>query len=138
MFTKQDIEKMFADNEGKTFVVKTNNGNGHGINGVDYDRYISRKYYDESESYSHYRKCTEEMLDLVEVTDGMLILSQRVTKYRKHISLGKMEDFKYYNSLVYLPLSAVCSVEFIDPESGFIHNCYGAVANPTEDGRFQW
>lgn len=41
MFTKSDIEKMMADNKGKTFVIKTSNATGHGLNGVSYDVFFS-------------------------------------------------------------------------------------------------
>lgn len=113
MFTKQDIETMMADHDGSNFLIKTNNANGYGINGTDYDRFFS---YAKKECRSgvNDEELTITTNKVVKVTDTSLVLSRCVTNYIEYhyghtVSKGK-ETIK--KSTIYLPLDVICAIEF--------------------------
>jgi len=141
MFTKEDIYKMMKDNEGKTFVIKTNTAKSLGINGTDYDVYISRRI-DSKRSANDpdllIRSATR--LDFVSATDGMIVLRERVRRYCQKVvkgSYGVKYGFEHSFNVIYIPLSAICSIKFILPISQFC-NEYGAIIDANEDEDFTY
>jgi hypothetical protein len=120
MFTKSDIEKMMADNKGKTFIVKTNNATGHGLNGVSYDAFFS---YQKTERNSgcNSREYTINRASVKYVTDSMLVLDIVVNTYEEsEYNKVKRKDYdKFSYSVKYLPLDTIVSIDFIEPNSDF-------------------
>lgn len=141
MYTKQDIFTMMRENEGKTFVIKTNTANSLGINGTDYDVYISRRIKSKrsvnNENDIIYRATR---LDFVSATDGMLVLRERVKKYWQYNYRGNKKpktDFEYSSSMIYLPLSAICSIKFINPTSQFCDE-YGVIIDASDNEDYKY
>lgn len=141
MYTKQDIYTMMRENEGKTFVIKTNTANGLGINGTDYDVYISRRIKSKRSANDPdllIRSATR--LDFVSATDGMLVLSEKVRRYCQKVvkgSYGNKYDFDYSSSMIYLPLSAICSIKFINPTSQFCDE-YGVIIDASDNEDYEY
>lgn len=121
MFTKSDIEKMMADNKGKTFIVKTSNATGHGLNGVSYDAFFSYQKTDQRGSGLSKKEYTINRASVKYVTDSMLVLDIVVNTYEESeynkVKSKRYERFSY--SVKYLPLDSIVSIEFIEPNSNF-------------------
>lgn len=111
MFTKEDIQKMFADNKGKKYTIYTNNPNGKGINGIDYTMFNS---YREFLNQSSYRHCEITIL-VTNVTDTMVSLSESKRSYRI-TSDERVFDVDIKHKTIYLPISSIVSIEFEDEE----------------------
>ena len=120
MFTKSDIEMMMADNKGKTFVVKTSNASGHGLNGVSYDSFFSYQKTDQRGSGLSTRY-TIRRASVKRVTDNTLVLDIVVNTYEEsEYNKVKRKDYnKFSYSVIYLPLDTIVSIEFIEPNSNF-------------------
>lgn len=126
MFTKQDIESMLADNKGKTFFIKTNTANGHGLNGVSYDIIPSYRckasivHVISDESYDRIEKCTIVKHKVIKVTDTMLVL-ERESHYREfdscmNIKWGKDSEHRT-KTIRYIPIEIIQQIEFVEPDS---------------------
>lgn len=124
MFTKQDIEKMLADNKGKTFFIKTNTANGHGLNGVSYDIIPSYRcnasivHVYLSNPYDRIEKCTIVKHKVLEVTDTMLVLEQE-SHYREFYGDMKVNPNSEYRdkTIRYIPIEIIQQIEFVEPDS---------------------
>ena len=127
MFTKQDIEKMLADNKGKTFFIKTNTANGHGLNGVSYDTIPSYRcdatilhVILSDVSYDRIEKCTIIKHKVLEVTDTMLVLEQE-SHYREFdscMNVKRGKDYEYRDKTIrYIPIEIIQQIEFVEPDS---------------------
>lgn len=120
MITKNDLQKMFNENEGHIFTIKTNIANGHGLNGISYDSITShqrflyggeivncveQKIYESSKEYT-YR--------VVEINESMLVLDKVYvyTKFDKYEKKGQIEKQTTYHSKIYLPFDSIQSIEF--------------------------
>lgn len=122
MFTKNDIRKMLADNEGKTFFIKTNTANGHGLNGVSYDTipsYCCDAYIVHvlsNVSYDRIEKCTIVKHKVLDVTDNMLVL-ERESHYREFDSSMKVNSEHRSKTIRYIPIEIIQQIEFVEPDS---------------------
>ena len=120
MFTKSDIEKMMADNKGKTFVIKTSDATGHGLNGVSYDVFFSYQKTDRNSGCND-KEYTINRASVKCVTDSMLVLDIVVNTYEESeynkVKRQRYNRFSY--SVKYLPLDTIVSIEFIEPNSNF-------------------
>lgn len=125
MFTKCDIEKMMADNKGKTFVIKTNTANGHGINGVSYDTHISYRVHTERGLMSYETKVEVTELVIKEITDIMLVLDKTVEKFEKSTYNGGLQinHKKKSHTTLYMPFDIIQTIEFIEDDAEF-YGCY--------------
>ena len=110
MFTKEDIQKIFADNKGKKYTIYTNNPNGKGINGIDYTKFNSYREYQNS-SYRHF----ENTILVTKVTDTMVSLFETTRSYRK-TSDEMVFDVDIKHKTIYLPISSIVLIEFEDEE----------------------
>ena len=120
MFTKSDIEMMMADNKGKTFVVKTSNASGHGLNGVSYDSFFSYQKTERNGSGLS-KEYTIRRASVKRVTDNTLVLDIVVNTYEES-EYNKVKSKRYNRfsySVIYLPLDTIVSIEFIEPNSNF-------------------
>lgn len=126
MFTKQDIECMLADNKGKTFFIKTNTANGHGLNGVSYDIIPSYRckasivHVISDESYDRIEECTIVKHNVIKVTDTMLVL-ERESHYREfdtcmNVKRGKDSEYRT-KTIRYIPIDIIQQIEFVEPDS---------------------
>jgi hypothetical protein len=120
MFTKSDIEKMMADNEGKTFLVKTSNATGHGLNGVSYDAFFSYQMTDRNSGCND-TEYTINRASVKDVTDSMLVLDIVVNTYEvnDYNKVKRQHNNRSSYSVKYLPLDSIVSIEFIEPNSDF-------------------
>ena len=111
---------MMADNKGKTFVVKTSNASGHGLNGVSYDSFFSYQKTDQRGSGLSTRY-TIRRASVKRVTDNTLVLDIVVNTYEEsEYNKVKRKDYnKFSYSVIYLPLDTIVSIEFIEPNSNF-------------------
>jgi hypothetical protein len=109
-----------ADNKGKTFIVKTSNATGHGLNGVSYDAFFSYQKTDGRGSGLS-TKYTINRASVKYVTDSMLVLDIVVNTYEEsEYNKVKRKDYdKFSYSVKYLPLDSIVSIEFIEPNSNF-------------------
>lgn len=120
MFTKSDIENMMAGNKGKTFIVKTSNATGHGLNGVSYDVFFSYQKTDRNSGCND-KKYTINRASVRCVTDTMLVLDIVVNTYEMCVYNNvKRKDYERFSySVKYLPLDTIVSIDFIEPNSDF-------------------
>ena len=120
MFTKSDIEMMMAENKGKTFVVKTSNASGHGLNGVSYDSFFSYQKTERNGSGLS-KEYTIRRASVKRVTDNTLVLDIVVNTYEES-EYNKVKSKRYNRfsySVICLPLDTIVSIEFIEPNSNF-------------------
>ena len=124
MFTKQDIESMLADNKGKTFLIKTNTANGHGLNGVSYDIIPSYRcdativHVYSDESYDRIEKCTIVRHNVIKVTDTMLALEQETHHREFDESMNVKRNSEYKDKTTrYIPIGIIQQIEFVEPDS---------------------
>lgn len=110
MFTKEDIQKIFADNKGKKYTIYTNNPNGRGINGIDYTKFNSYRKFLKESSHKH---CEITIL-VAKVTDTMVSLFESKRSYR--LSDERVFDIDIKHKTIYLPISSIVSIEFEDEE----------------------
>ena len=118
---------MMADNKGKTFVIKTNTANGHGINGVSYDTHMSYRVHTERGSMSYEINVEVTELVIKEITDSMLVLDKTVEKFEKNTYNGGLH-IKYKkksHTTLYMPFATIQTIEFIEDDSKF----YGYFTN---------
>lgn len=107
MFTKEDIQKMFADNEGKKYTIYTNNPNGKGINGIDYTKFNSHREFFNQDSYKH----VGITISVTNVTDTIVSLFESKRSYRL-TSDERVFDVDIKHKTIYLPISSIVSIEF--------------------------
>ena len=129
MFTKQDIEKMMADNKGKTFVIKTNTANGHGINGVSYDTHMSYRVHTERGIVSYAANVEVTELVIKEITDSMLVLDKTVEKFEKSTYNGGLQinNKRKSHTTLYMPYDTIQTIEFIEEDAefyGYFHDSW--------------
>lgn len=110
MFTKEDIQKIFADNKGKKYAIYTNNPNGKGINGIDYTKFNSHRKFVSQDSYKHF----EITILVTKVTDTMVSLFESKRSYR--LSDERVFDVDIKHKTIYVPISSIVSIEFEDEE----------------------
>jgi len=124
MFTKQDIEQMLADNGGKTFFIKTNTANGHGLNGVSYDIIPSYRctasivHVYLNKPYDRIERCTIVKHKVIKVTDTMLVLEQE-SHYREFYGNMNVDPNSEYRdkTIRYIPIDIIQQIEFVEPDS---------------------
>ena len=109
MFTKEDIQKIFADNKGKKYTIYTNNPNGKGINGIDYTKFNSYREFFNQDSYKHFEITISVTTN---VTDTMVSLFESKRSYR--LSDERVFDVDIKHKTIYLPISSIVSIEFED------------------------
>lgn len=124
MFTKQDIESMLADNKGKTFFIKTNTANGHGLNGVSYDIIPSYRcdasivHVISDVSYDRIDKCTIVKHKVIKVTDTMLVLRQESHHREFDGNMNVKRNSEYRDKTTrYIPIGIIQQIEFVEPAS---------------------
>lgn len=124
MFTKQDIESMLADNKGKTFFIKTNTANGHGLNGVSYDIIPSYRcdativHVYSGKSYDRIEKCTIVRHNVIKVTDTTLVLGQETHHREFDESMNVKRNSEYRDKTTrYIPIGIIQQIEFVEPDS---------------------
>ena len=124
MFTKNDIQQMMKDNEGKTFVIKTNTANGHGINGVSYDTHISFCVNTERGNMSYERHFKVTTLDVKDFSDGMLVLGKTVKTFTRNTYNDRLRiDYERTSrTTIYIPYETIQTIEFIENDSEFYGN----------------
>lgn len=120
MFSKSDFEKMMADNKGKTFVIKTNNANGHGINGVSYDTFFSYRKQTERGGIDETR-CVVTRMKVKEITDSTVVFDVVAKKYSEttYNKVTREQYVRYSYTTKYLPLDAIVDIDFIAPHAEF-------------------
>lgn len=124
MFTKYDIKRMLADNGGKTFFIKTNTANGHGLNGVSYDTIPSYRcdasivHVISDVSYDRIERCTIVKHKVVDVTDTMLVL-ERESHHREFDGNMNVKGNSEYRDKTtrYIPIDIIQQIEFVEPDS---------------------
>ena len=124
MFTKQDIECMLADNKGKTFFIKTNTANGHGLNGVSYDIIPSYRckasivHVISDESYDRIEECTIVKHNVIKVTDTMLVLEQESHHREFDGNMNVKRNSEYRDKTTrYIPIGIIQQIEFVELDS---------------------
>lgn len=124
MFTKQDIESMLADNKGKTFFIKTNTANGHGLNGVSYDIIPSYRcdasivHVISDESYDRIEKCDIVKHKVIKVTDTMLVLEQESHHREFDGNMNVKRNSEYRDKTTrYIPIGIIQQIEFVELDS---------------------
>ena len=124
MFTKQDIESMLADNKGKTFFIKTNTANGHGLNGLSYDIIPSYRcdatmvHVISDVSYDRIEKCTIVKHKVIKVTDTMLVLEQESHQREFDGNMNVKNNSEYRDKTTkYIPIVAIQQIEFVALDS---------------------
>lgn len=124
MFTKNDVEKMMSDNKGKTFVIKTNTANGHGINGISYDTHMSYRVSTSRGLMSYETNVEVTELVVKDITDCMLVLDKTVEKFEKSTYNGRLSINNKHKShtTLYIPYDTIQTIEFIEADSDFYGN----------------
>lgn len=124
MFTKTDIEKILTNNEGKTFYIKTNTANGHGLNGVSYDTIASYccdatiVHVLSNVSYDRIEKCTIIRHKVLEVTDSMLVLEKESHHREFDCDMNVEKGSEYRDKTTRcVPIDAIQEIEFVEPDS---------------------
>lgn len=124
MFTKQDIESMLADNKGKTFFIKTNTANGHGLNGVSYDIIPSYRcdasivHVISDVSFDRIEKCDIVKHKVIKVTDTTLVLEQESHHREFDGNMNVKRNSEYRDKTTrYIPIGIIQQIEFVELDS---------------------
>lgn len=100
MFTKEIIKALFTKRNGQNFILKTNEGNGRGINGVDFSSYYGyREWEDRSYSSKTMRHVKSE---ITELEDTYLVIRYKTD-----------EGWARGTKEVVIPYDSITSIQFV-------------------------
>lgn len=118
MFTKESLQKILNENKDKTFVIKTNEATGHGINGVDYGYYISfRKRYDTSTRFSDSREknVNTNRITVAAIEDDFIKLD--VLNIAERFWNGTLKSATKEHYTCFVPIQSITSIKFVEPDT---------------------
>lgn len=116
MFTKESLQKILDENKDKTFVIKTNEATGHGINGVDYGYYISfRKRKSTSRTDSRTIYVDTNRITVTDIEDDFIKLD--VLNTEEEFWNGKQLHLTNEHYICYVSIQSITSIKFVESDT---------------------